>query len=104
MNKKVKKCLEIVKRFKAGENVSFDDVCTLAYTDISELETEEWLSVEDVLMSILCTYGKDWSEYDDRFPNNTYRFGHVLEDHLFITGYTGVAGRYWMESTGALCE
>lgn len=45
----MKKCLEIVKRFQNGESVSFEDVYTLAYTDISELEDKDWLAVEDVL-------------------------------------------------------
>ncbi len=104
MKKDSKKCLKIAKKFKSGKSISFEDVYTLAYTDISDLENEDWIDVKDVLMSILSTYGEYWSEYDEEFPNNTYRFGYVLENHLFIAGYTGLAGRYWTEETGCLCE
>lgn len=103
MNNELNKCLEIVKRFQKGESISFKDVCTLAYTDIHALDTEEWSAVNDTLTYVLEAYGEEWSEYDDRFPNNTYKYGYTLEDHVFVTGYTGVAGCYWMENTGMLC-
>lgn len=104
MTKELKKCLEIVKRFQDGESISFGDVCTLAYTDIRMLDTEEWSSVDDTLSYMLEEYGEEWSEYNENFPNNPYRYGYILEEHIFVTGYTGVAGCYWYENTGMLCE
>lgn len=104
MKKELEKVLEIVEKFNNGERISFEEVKTLAYTDISELDTEEWNSVDDTLSYILKEYGEEWSEYDDNFPNNTYRYGYVLEGHTFITSYTGIADRYWIEETGMLCE
>lgn len=104
MKKELEKVLEIVEKFNNGERISFGEVKTLAYTDISELDTEEWNSVDDTLSYILKEYGEEWSEYDENFPNNTYRYGYVLEGHIFITSYTGIADRYWIEETGMLCE
>lgn len=104
MKKESEKVLEIIEKFNNGENITFEEVKTLAYTDISELDTEEWSSVDDTLSYILEEYGEEWSEYDENFPNNTYRYGYVLEGHTFVTGYTGVAGCYWYEETGMLCE
>lgn len=104
MKKELEKVLEIVEKFNNGERISFEEVKTLAYTDISELDTEEWNSVDDTLSYILKEYGEEWSEYDENFPNNTYRYGYVLEGHIFITSYTGIADRYWIEETGMLCE
>lgn len=104
MKKESKEVLNIVKKFKCGENLTFEEIKTLAYTDIRMLDTEEWSSVDDTLSYILEEYGEEWSEYDDRFPNNTYRYGYILEGHIFVTGYTGVAGCYWYEETGMLCD
>ena len=99
----LKKVLNIVKKFKSGKNLTIEEIKTLAYTDIRMLDTDEWSSVDDTLSYILEEYGDEWSEYDDRFPNNTYRYGYILEGHIFVTGYTGVAGCYWYEDTGMLC-
>ena len=104
MKKELEKVLEIVEKFNNDEELTFEEVKTLAYTDISELDTDEWSSVDDTLSYILKEYGEEWSEYDDNFPNNTYRYGYILEGHIFVTGYTGVAGCYWYENTGMLCE
>ena len=104
MKKELEKVLEIVEKFNNDEGLTFEEVKTLAYTDISELDTDEWSSVDDTLSYILKEYGEEWSEYDDNFPNNTYRYGYILEGHTFVTGYTGVAGCYWYEETGMLCE
>ena len=43
MKNELKKVLEIVEKFNNGERISFGEVKTLAYTDISELDTEEWI-------------------------------------------------------------
>lgn len=99
----LKKVLNIVKKFKSGKDLTFEEIETLAYTDIRMLDTEEWSSVDDTLSYILEEYGEKWSEYDENFPNNTYRYGYILEGHIFVTGYTGVAGCYWYEETGMLC-
>ena len=104
MKKELEKVLEIVEKFNNDEELTFEEVKTLAYTDISELDTDEWSSVDDTLSYILKEYVEEWSEYDDNFPNNTYRYGYILEGHTFVTGYTGVAGCYWYEETGMLCE
>ena len=104
MKKELEKVLEIVEKFNNDEELTFEEVKALAYTDISELDTDEWSSVDDTLSYILKEYGEEWSEYDDNFPNNTYRYGYILEGHTFVTGYTGVAGCYWYEETGMLCE
>lgn len=104
MKKELEKVLEIVEKFNNGESITFEEIKTLAYTDISELDAEEWNSVDDTLSYVLKEYGEEWSEYDENFPNNTYRYGYVLEGHIFITSYTGIADRYWIEETGMLCE
>ena len=65
MKNELKKVLEIVEKFNNGERISFGEVKTLAYTDISELDTEEWNSVDDTLSYILKEYGEEWSEYDE---------------------------------------
>lgn len=103
MKKELEKVLEIVEKFNNDEALTFEEVKALAYTDISELDTDEWSSVDDTLSYILKEYGEEWSEYDDNFPNNTYRYGYILEGHTFVTGYTGVSGCYWYEETGMLC-
>lgn len=104
MKKELEKVLEIVEKFNNGESITFEEIKTLAYTDISELDTEEWNTVDDTLSYVLKEYGEEWSEYDENYPNNTYRYGYVLEGHTFITSYTGIADRYWIEETGMLCE
>ena len=104
MKKELRKCLEICKSWKSGKDISFEDICTLAYTDLRDLGNKDWHDVSNVLHKALQTYGDVWSEYDKYFPRNTYRFGYVLENHVFVTGYTGVAGRYWMDDTGMLCD
>ena len=104
MKKELKKVLKIVEKFNKGENLTLEEIKILAYTDIRMLDTEEWSSVDDTLSYILEEYGEEWSEYDENFPNNTYRYGYVLEGHIFITSYTGIADRYWIEETGMLCE
>lgn len=101
--KELENVMNIVKKFKSGENLTLEEIKTLAYTDIRMLDTEEWSSVDDTLSYILEEYGEEWSEYDENFPNNTYRYGYILEGHIFVTGYTGVAGCYWYEETGMLC-
>lgn len=101
--KELDEVLAIVDKFKSGENLTLEEIKTLAYTDIRMLDTDEWSSVDDTLSYILEEYGEEWSEYDARFPNNTYLYGYILEGHTFITGYTGVAGCYWYEETGMLC-
>lgn len=95
--------LAIVDKFKSGENLTLEEIKNLAYTDIHMLDTEEWSSINNTLSYILEEYGEEWSEYDDRFPNNPYLYGYILEGHIFVTGYTGVAGCYWYEETGMLC-
>ena len=104
MKKELEKVLEIVKKFNNVESITFEEIKNLAYTDIRMLDTEEWSSVDETLSYILEEYGEEWSEYDYRFPNNPYRYGYILEGHIFVTGYTGVAGCYWYEETGMLCE
>lgn len=101
--KELDEVLAIVDKFKSGENLTLEEIKTLAYTDIHMLDTEEWSSIDDTLSYILEEYGEEWSEYDDRFPNNPYLYGYILEGHTFVTGYTGVAGCYWYEQTGMLC-
>lgn len=101
--KELDEVLAIVDKFKSGEKLTLEEIKTLAYTDIHMLDTEEWSSVDDTLSYILEEYGEEWSEYDDRFPNNPYLYGYILEGHTFVTGYTGVAGCYWYEETGMLC-
>lgn len=101
--KELDEVLAIVDKFKSGENLTLEEIKTLAYTDIHMLDTDEWSSVDDTLSYILEEYGEEWSEYDDRFPNNPYLYGYILEGHTFVTGYTGVAGCYWYEETGMLC-
>lgn len=103
MKKELKKALEIVEKFNNGESLTLEEIKTLAYTDIRMLDTEEWISVDNTLSYILRGYGEEWSEYDESFPNNPYRYGYILEGHIFVTGYTGVAGCYWYEETGMLC-
>lgn len=101
--KELYEVLAIVDKFKSGEKLTLEEIKTLAYTDIHMLDTEEWSSVDDTLSYILEEYGEEWSEYDDRFPNNPYLYGYILEGHTFVTGYTGVAGCYWYAETGMLC-
>jgi len=101
--KELDEVLAIVDKFKSGESLTLEEIKTLAYTDIHMLDTEEWSSVDDTLSYILEEYGEEWSEYDDRFPNDPYLYGYILEGHTFVTGYTGVAGCYWYEQTGMLC-
>lgn len=104
MKKELKRCLGIAKSWKRGEGLSFEEIYTLAYTDIRKLKGKDWLAINNTLMSALHTYGKEWDEYDEEFPNNPYRFGYVLEGHVFVTGYTGIAGHYWTDDTGMLCD
>lgn len=104
MKKELKRCLGIVKSWKRGENISFEEIYTLAYTDIRKLKDKDWLAINDTLLSALHTYGEEWNEYDEDFPNNPYRFGYVLGGHVFVSGYTGIAGPYWIDDTGMLCE
>ena len=101
--KELDEVLAIVDKFKSGEKLTLEEIKTLAYTDVRMLDTEEWSSVDDTLSYILEEHGEEWSEYDDRFPNNPYLYGYILEGHTFVTGYTGVAGCYWYEETGMLC-
>ena len=42
MKKELEKVLEIVEKFNNGESITFEEIKTLAYTDISELDTEKW--------------------------------------------------------------
>ena len=102
--KELDEVLAIVDKFKSGEILTLEEIKTLAYTDIHMLDTEEWSSVDDTLSYILKEYGEEWSEYDDRFPDNPYLYGYILEGHTFVAGYTGVAGCYWYEETGMLCQ
>lgn len=101
--KELAEVLTIVDKFKSGENLTLEEIKTLAYTDIHMLDTKEWSSINNTLSYILEEYGEEWSEYDENFPNNPYRYGYILEGHIFVTGYTGVAGCYWYEETGMLC-
>ncbi|WP_454961719.1 hypothetical protein [Eggerthia catenaformis] len=45
------------------------------------------------------------SDYDKRYPNNTYRYGFIKDGYPFVTGYTGIAGAYWQDQfPHTLCE
>lgn len=80
--KELDEVLAIVDKFKSGENLTLEEIKTLAYTDIHMLDTDEWSSVDDTLSYILEEYGEEWSEYDDRFPNNPYLWIYLRRTYL----------------------
>ena len=71
MTKELEKVLEIIEKFNNGESITFEEIKTLAYTDISELDPEEWNSVDDTLSYVLKESGEEWSVYVENYPINT---------------------------------
>lgn len=56
---------------------------------------ETKIFIEDTFKEVLERYGKEWDDYDENYPYNPYHTGYELYGEIFITGYTGVSGRYW---------
>ena len=93
----IKKCLEICNKYNTNEDITNEEVKFLAYCDLTEANSETWIYIRDTFYHIMKDHGEEWNDRDANYPDNLYHTGYVLNNEIFITGYTGVAGHYWRE-------
>ena len=91
----IRKCLEICDKYNTNEDITDEEIKILAYSDLTEANTETWIYIRDTFYHIMEDHGKEWNDLDSNYPDNLYHTGYVLNNEIFITGYTGVAGHYW---------
>lgn len=97
----VKEVIDICTRFNLGEEISLEEIKSIAYNDLTEANWCIWNYAVNTFNEIMSVYGaKEWDDEDPNFTNNPYHFGWKLDDVIFITGYTGVAGCFWREEDG----
>ena len=94
----VKKILKICDSFNLGKELSMIEVKILAYSDLTNANYSVWNYALNTFEEIMKVYGaKEWNDRDEKFPNNPYSTGYILDNEKFITGYTGGAGHFWRE-------
>lgn len=92
----VKKVLKICDSFNLGKELSMIEIKILAYSDLTNANYIVWQYALNTFEEIMEIYGaKKWNNKNEKFPNNPYSTGYVLDNEKFITGYTGVAGNFW---------
>lgn len=96
-NKEEVRCLEFVNKWVCGDSVSDEDIATVAYADLSGLVQPFVDLIKKSFVEFMEQYGEYWSDYDEKYPNNTFHEGYELDGNVYITWYSGDAGRYWNE-------
>lgn len=86
------------------EEMSEEDFLLLMTMDRSDLERicpacSWWEYLYSLEMSAYDKY-EQWSDYDERFPDNPYQSGLIVNGHKYTTDYSGIAGAYWADNGG----
>lgn len=90
------KMIEMLDRIEFVGGCDIDDLEAIALADFTNYDDETLDRMENILFKTLHTHGKRISEAEG-WPDSLqpHKEGYELEDALFWTHYTGVAGRYW---------
>ena len=71
---------------------------TTAYS-WDELDYTQQVTLKKAL-NFIKSFSFDWDDSNEDFPNNLYHVGFAVDQYIFCTGYTGIAGNYW----GTICN
>ena len=89
-------CLEFVNKWVCGDSISDEDLNIVAYTDLSGLVQPFVILIKKSFVEFMKQYGKPWDDAGDPwYPIGPFHEGYELENHVYITSYTGDAGDYW---------
>ena len=94
MNKLIKIC----EKFNRGKDIYCEELEYVAYFDMHDFSDQLRKYVVDTFFSVMdLDCFEEWDDYDPQYPNNPYHIGFKDKDNgtIFVTGYTGVAGRFW---------
>lgn len=84
------------------EELSDEDVDFIAYCDLKGLSPYFQKMIANVFNAFMKDHNaEDWDDYDENYPNNPFHEGYKYNGNIYITNYTGDAGRYW---NGSLYE
>lgn len=102
MNKEIREVIEICEQWEDGKIPTIKEVEKVAYCDLMPLYESENYEIknfiEHTFKGVLEKYAMDWDDFDENYPNNPYHIGYAFNGNLYITGYTGAAGRYWNDT------
>lgn len=65
------------------------------YSPLNYKQRETFEKLRSFFIAILDEYGEEWSGKNPDFPNNPYYTGYKYKGYIFVTNYTGLAGRHW---------
>lgn len=92
------KCLEFVNKWKCGDSISSSEIDTVAYADLSGLVQPFVELITTSFFEFMEQYGESWDDASDPwYPSGPFHEGYELGGQIYITWYTGDAGRYWNE-------
>lgn len=77
-----------------NKTIEMEDVRILAYTEF-EWDDPMYDRAWEVFHNIMALIGEYWDDCNEDYLNSAYHTGYEVDGEVFITNYTGVAGRYW---------
>lgn len=90
------RCLEFVNKWVCGDSISDEDIATVAYADLSGFVQPFVDLIIKSFFEFMEQYGEPWDDAGDPwYPIGPFHVGYELENHVYITSYTGDAGNYW---------
>lgn len=70
-------------------------VTGFTWDDFENFEAAEYLQQYFESLVNRLHYGFLAKDYDESDSHNPYMYGYTIGKYIFITNYTGIAGKYW---------